>query len=175
MGSEGILIINTGNGKGKTTAAFGQALRAAGHGHKVAIIQFIKANDRTGEAKAIAAACADNIELHVKGSGFTWLEKDQQKVAETARRAWDFAKDRIESDSYDLIVLDELTYLIKYGFLSEDELLQTIAHRPGRLTIVITGRDASRKLMDSADLVTEMKEIKHHYNEGKKARRGIEF
>ena len=174
MGQKGLILLNTGNGKGKSTAAFGQALRAAGSGLKVCIVQFIKGNDRTGEAKAFARF-TDSIEFYVKGSGFTWKIKDKEEAIHTARDAFEFAKEKINSGLYDMVVLDELTYLISYKMVPEDEVIELLENRPDKLHLVITGRNASKRLIEAADLVTEMVEVKHPYQKGIKAQRGIEF
>lgn len=174
MTRKGLVLLNTGNGKGKSTAAFGQAMRAAGNGFKVCVIQFIKGNAQTGEAKAFARF-SDNVEFHVKGSGFTWAIEDKSEAVRAAREAFDFAKEKIRSDLYDMVVLDELTYLVTYEMVSEDEVIELVNNRPERLHLVITGRNASKKLIDAADLVTEMVEVKHPYQKGVKAQRGIEF
>jgi cob(I)alamin adenosyltransferase len=170
----GLVLLHTGNGKGKSTAAFGQALRAAGHGLQVCIVQFIKGQSQTGEAKAFQSL-ADNVEFHVKGSGFTWQQKDKEEVTRVARQAFDFAREKIMSGRYDMVVLDELTYLVTYGMVDEAEVLDMIRHRPAGLHLVITGRDASEKLVDAADLVSEVRMIKHPYAAGVKAQKGIEF
>lgn len=174
MKKSGLLILNTGNGKGKTTAALGQAMRAVGHGFKVCIIQFIKSNTRTGEANALALL-GNNVELHVKGSGFTWEEKDKEKLKKTSLAAWEFAREKITGGGYDMIILDELTYLLSSGLVDSAEVLATLRNRPENLHIVVTGRDAPRELIDAADLVTRMEEVKHPYKAGIKARKGIEF
>lgn len=174
MAQKGLVLLNTGNGKGKSTAAFGQALRAAGNGFRVCVIQFIKGNAHTGEAKAFEMF-SDTVEFHVKGSGFTWVMEDKSQAVRVAREAFDFAKEKICSDLYDMVVLDELTYLVTYEMVSEEEVVDLVNNRPERLHLVITGRNASKKLIDAADLVTEMVEVKHPYQKGIKAQRGIEF
>ena len=174
MKKKRLLILYTGNGKGKTTAALGQAMRAVGHGFKVCIIQFIKSNTRTGEANALALL-GDDVELHVMGSGFTWEEKDEEKLRQTSLIAWEFAREKITGGSYDMIILDELTYLLSYGLVDSDEVLATLKNRPENLHVVVTGRDAPQGLIDAADLVTRMEEVKHPYKEGVKAQKGIEF
>jgi cob(I)alamin adenosyltransferase len=174
MTKKGLLIVNTGNSKGKTTAAFGQALRAAGQGMRVCIIQFIKAQQQTGEAKAVRENLADRIELHTTGSGFTW-QQDHKRVEEAAEKGWKLAQEKISSNDYDLIILDEFTYLFSYKLIDGNEALDFIKNRPQRLHIVITGRGASPELIEAADLATEMQEIKHHYRQGVKAQKGIEF
>lgn len=174
MASKGIVIINTGNGKGKTTAAFGQALRTAGHGDAVCIIQFIKGKWQTGEGKAVAAY-NDLLELHVCGTGFTWDADDLDEVKKAAKQGWELARTKILSGAYKLVVLDELTYLLNYGIITESEVLATLEARPVGMNIVITGRRAGPGLISLADIVTEMREIKHCYEAGVKAGKGIEF
>lgn len=174
MAAQGLVIINTGHGKGKTTAALGQAVRAAGQGLKVCIVQFIKGQGKTGEALAFAAAFPGQIELHLTGTGFTW-QQDKETVKAAALAGWNLAREKIASDAYDLIVLDELTYLIGLGILDEDEVIALFRARPQRLHLVITGRDASPGLIEYADLVTEMRAIKHPFQKGIKAQKGIEF
>ena len=172
--STGLTIVFTGNGKGKTTAALGLALRAAGHGKKVAIIQFIKERTDTGEALALATL-GDRIELHVTGSGFSWAQRDHDAFKEVAQEGWRLAQAKIASRAYDLIILDELTYLVHFGLVPEAEVLAAIAAKPPYLHLVITGRHAGPGLIAAADLVTEMQEIKHPYQRGITAQPGIEF
>lgn len=174
MTTKGLVIINTGHGKGKSTAAFGQALRAAGQGLKVCIIQFIKGQGKTGESLAFAAAFAGQVEWHLAGTGFSW-QQDLETVKAAALAGWRLAGEKISSDAFDLIVLDELTYLISLGLVPEEEILALFRKRPKRLHLVITGRDASQELIDYADLVTEMRAIKHPFQQGVKAQKGIEF
>lgn len=174
MTAQGLVIINTGHGKGKTTAAFGQALRAAGQGLKICIIQFIKGQGETGEAIAIAKAFPAQVELHRTGTGFSW-QQERETVKAAALAGWHLARGKILSDAYDLIVLDEFTYLIGFGILTEEEVLALFRERPRRLHLVITGRDAGPNLIEYADLVTEMRAIKHPFQKGIKAGKGIEF
>lgn len=171
---QSLFILNTGDGKGKTTAAFGQAMRVAGNGGRVCIIQFIKGNWQTGEAKAVKFF-GECMEIHVLGSGFTWEADDLEDVQKEGRHAWSFACEKLVSDNYDLIVLDELTYLVSYGIVSEDEVLTAINERSARTNVVITGRGATAGLIRQADLVTEMREVKHHFQSGIGARKNIEF
>lgn len=173
MKNKGLFIIFTGNGKGKTTAAIGQALRMAGHNMRVCIIQFIKNMKNTGEAKALAEL-TDAIELHVVGSGFTW-EQPATEVAAAARAGWTLAMEKIGNSRYDMVILDEITYLLNGGILDESEVLAVINSRPENMHVVITGRQAGDSLIAAADLVTEMKEIKHPYQTGTKADKGIEY
>lgn len=171
---QGIVIINTGNGKGKTTAAFGQALRVAGHGLPVCIIQFIKGKWSTGEGKAVKAL-NDYIELHVCGTGFTWHSDNRDEINTAALAGWRLTREKITSGAYRLVVLDELTYLINYGIISVAEVRDLLLSRPDGLDIVITGREAGDELIALADLVTEMCEIKHPFRQGVTARKGREF
>ena len=173
MKSKGLFIIFTGNGKGKTTAAIGQALRMAGHKMRVCIIQFIKSLKNTGEAKALAEL-TDTIELHVIGSGFTW-ESPKADVAAAARAGWTLAREKIMSGRYAMVILDEITYLLNSEVLDESEVLDTINGRPENMHVIITGRLASHDLIAAADMVTEMKEIKHPYQSGTRAGKGIEY
>jgi cob(I)alamin adenosyltransferase len=173
MQKKGLFIIFTGNGKGKTTAAIGQALRMAGHTMRVCIIQFIKSKKNTGEAKALAAL-SESIEMHTIGSGFTW-QSTEAEVTAAARAGWELAKEKINSSRYDMVILDEITYLLNGGILNQAEVLEFLHNRPENLHIVVTGRQASETLIEAADLVTEMKEIKHPYQNGIKAGKGIEY
>ncbi len=170
----GLVLLYTGDGKGKSTAAFGQALRAAGHGLRVCIIQFIKGKWQTGEANCFARL-ADCVEFHVRGSGFTWTKEDKAEAISTARAAFAFAEEKIMGNAFDMVVLDELTYLIAYGMVGEEEVLELIRRRPRGLHLVITGRGASAGLLEAADLVSEIRMVKHHYTERIAARPGIEF
>jgi cob(I)alamin adenosyltransferase len=169
----GLVIVYTGNGKGKTTAAFGLALRAAGQGLKVCIIQFIKGAWLTGEAMAMARF-AGQIELHTMGSGYTWSSKPEQ-VAQAAEAGWQLAREKVLSGRFDLVILDEFTYLLNYKLLPVQEALELLALRPNALHLVVTGRDADPDLLAAADLVTEMKEVKHPFRKGEQARKGIEY
>lgn len=169
-----MIIVNTGNGKGKTTSAFGQALRVSGHGGRVCIIQFIKGKWQTGEVKAMEVL-SKNIEVHVCGTGFTWEADDQDVVAEAGRKGWQLAREKICSGKYRLVILDEITYLLNYGVIPEDELLRVLQERPAGVDVLLTGRGAGRAIIEAADLVTEMREIKHPYSTGVAARKGVEF
>lgn len=171
---QGLVIVNTGNGKGKSTAAFGTVLRAWGRGMRVCVIQFIKAE--TSNYGEIQAARKLQIEWHSLGDGFTWLSKDIEKTAERARKAWQFAQEKISSGAYDLIVLDEMTYAFHHGWINVNEMIAWLReHKPAELHLIITGRDAPAELIEYADLVTEMREVKHPFTRGIKAQPGIEF
>ena len=171
---KGLLLVFTGNGKGKTTAALGLAFRAIGHGFPVCMIQFIKGSWQYGERET--ARHFDNLmELHVMGRGFTWKSDDLDKDIRAAREAWDFAAGVIREGRHRLVILDELTYLVKYNMLDEQDILDVLAARPVQMHVAVTGRDASDRLIAAADLVTEMRNIKHAYDNGIMAQKGIEF
>jgi cob(I)alamin adenosyltransferase len=171
---KGLLIVNTGDGKGKSTAAFGMVLRAWGRGFRICVIQFIKAE--TGQWGEIKAARKLGIEWHSTGDGFTWLSKDMDETIARALHGWEVAKEKIASNQYELIVLDEFTYALHYGWLDTDTVLDWLRlNRPPSLHLVITGRSAPEALIAQADLVTEMRLIKHPYDQGIKAQAGVEF
>lgn len=170
---KGLVIINTGDGKGKSTAAFGTAFRALGHGYKVCVIQFIKSPSDYGEI--LSAKKFEDLEWHTEGRGFTWNSDDLEKDKAVARKGFELAKEKINSDKYDLIILDEITYLTNYKFIDIEELLTILNNKPDRLNIILTGRDADSKLIEIADTVTEMKKIKHCFDDGIKAKKGLEF
>ena len=168
-----LTIVYTGNGKGKTTAALGMLTRAWGRGLKVVMLSFIKSETSNyGEERA---ARRMDIELIPLGAGFTWLSKDIEKDKALARRCWALCKEKIESGAYDIVVLDEITYALNYGWLDLDEVLDTLRNRPPDLHVVITGRDAPQALIEYADLVTEMREVKHPFQTGLKAQPGVDF
>lgn len=171
---KGLLIVNTGDGKGKTTAALGMILRAWGRGMKVCVIQFIKAE--TGKWGEIKAAKKLGIEWHTTGDGFTWLSKDMDETTARALHGWEIAKEKISSGNYDLIVLDEFSYPLINNWLDTAEVLEWLRlNRPANLHLVITGRSAPTGLIKEADLVTEMLMIKHPFEQGIEAQPGIEF
>ena len=171
---KGLVIVYTGKGKGKTTAALGLVFRAVGQGLRVCVIQFIKSEKgRWGET---ATAKRLGIDWHAMGEGFTWQSEDVARDAAKAREAWDFARSTISGSDYDMVVLDEFTYPLKYGWLETAEVIGWLhAHKPLMTHLVITGRDAPEALIRYADLVTEMCSIKHPFDEGIPAQRGIEF
>jgi cob(I)alamin adenosyltransferase len=169
-----LLIVNTGDGKGKTTAALGQVFRALGHGFKVCVLQFLKGTWKYGELEA-AKRFADLLEIHALGRGFTWRSENIEEDIRVAREAWDYAVQVIQSGAFNMVVLDELTYLISYGMVPEDEIVECLKNRPSGLHVVVTGRNASQALIDLADIVTEMRETKHCFQQGIKGQRGIEF
>ncbi len=167
-------MVFTGDGKGKTTSALGMALRNAGHNQKVCFIQFIKGSWKYGEMESIKKY-QDTIDFHVMGNGFTWKSENLEKDKELARKAWDFARKMMDSGNYHMIVLDEFTYLLNYNILDLESVIDTLTNKPSDLHIAITGRGAPKMLMDTADLVTEMRVVKHPYQEGIIGQKGIEF
>ncbi|MDD2468887.1 MAG: cob(I)yrinic acid a,c-diamide adenosyltransferase [Desulfobulbus sp.] len=172
--TKGLLIVYTGNGKGKTTAALGMAMRAAGHGLGVCFIQFIKGSWHYGELDGVKRF-DDLIDLHVMGKGFTRKSENIEEDARMAREAWEFAAKAIGSGKYHTVVLDEFTYLFHYGMLDVAPCLERLSKRNPEQHVVITGRYAPQELIEAADLVTEMREIKHPLKSGIKAQKGIEF
>ena len=173
---KGLLIVFTGNGKGKTTASLGMALRTVGHGHKVAIIQFIKGGWKTGEEKALKNF-SSNISWHSLGEGFTWETQNRIRDEKLVKEAWQLAKDYIKDESYKLIILDEINIATKLGYLTSEEIITFIKSLNKRKNhIVLTGRGASESIINYADLVTEMKLIRHPFKEqGIKAQKCVEF
>ena len=172
---KGLIIINTGQGKGKTTAALGLGLRTIGHNHNVAIIQFIKGGWEPGESLALKIF-GDKLKFHAFGEGFTWETQDRNKDINLVTSSWRKALSYLKDSNYKLIILDEIIIAIKLGYIDEDEIINGINLRPELTHVVLTGRGASEKLIDSADLVTEMKLIHHPFREqGVKAQEGIEY
>ncbi len=170
----GLVILNTGDGKGKTTAALGVLMRAWGRGWKVVMLQFIKAE--TGNFGEHRAARKMDLEIIPLGSGFTWLSKDIEKDKALARTCWEQCKQRLVNGDYDIVALDEITYPLTYGWLPVEEVIETLRTRPPHVHVILTGRDAPAELVEFADLVTEMQEVKHPYRlQGIKAQAGIEF
>ena len=171
---KGLLIVNTGDGKGKTTAALGIALRALGHGLPVCVIQFMKGTWKYGELFSMKRF-QDLLDFHVMGNGFSWSSENLDGHKKAAQEAWAFAKESLANEKYRVMVLDELTYCVQYGFISEPEVVKVLSRRRKDLHVVVTGRYAPRALIDAADLVTEMREIKHPFRNGIKGQKGIEF
>lgn len=169
----GRVIVNTGDGKGKTTAAFGTAFRAAGHGQQVAIFQFIKGDWDYGEVKA--AQRFPNMTVERIGSGYTWMADDPEEPRRLARTAWERCRELMASDEYDLLVMDELNCVLAEGYLDVADVLAVLAARPARLSVIITGRGAPAELIAAADTVTEMRCLKHAFDSGIRAKRGIEY
>jgi cob(I)alamin adenosyltransferase len=175
-GEDGYVVVLTGDGKGKTTSALGMALRACGHGARVAILQFMKAGTFYGES--VSAKSVSGLELETLGRGCVGVPGDTLARSEheaAASRALNRARERIASGDYDMIILDEINVAVSLGLVSEDDVLSVISEKPQKLHLVLTGRGASARLIDRADLVTEMGMVKHPYYEGKSPREGIEF
>ncbi len=171
--NKGLVIVNTGSGKGKTTAAMGVLLRAWGRGMKVIMLQFIKHSTANfGEQRA---AQKMGVEMRAMGDGFTWRSKDLDHTAELARTHWEDCKDVIANGDYDVVILDEFTYPMHYDWIPVEEVLEALRSRPEMLHVIITGRNAPEALVEFADLVTEMNVVKHPYHQGIKAQPGIEF
>lgn len=172
---KGLVLVYTGDGKGKTTASLGLALRAAGHGEKVYIIQFMKGDEKYGEVKAIKRYLP-NIELVQKGlDSFVIKGNPSLEDLSLAKEGLNLAKNIISSGKYDLVILDEINVAVDYGLLSEQEVLNLIEMKPEHTTIVLTGRYASDIILEKADMVSEVREIKHHYKQGIAAQPGIEY
>jgi len=168
----GLILVNTGNGKGKSTAAFGVAMRAVGQGMTVSIIQFIKGKWKTGEMQAAERL---GLELMPMGKGFTWESKNLEEDKALMRNAWSVASEKILSGKYDLIILDEINYVLGYGHIPVTEVVQTLETRPVHVHVVLTGRNAPDGIISIADCVTEMRDIKHPYRNGIPAQKGIDF
>jgi cob(I)alamin adenosyltransferase len=171
---KGLLIVNTGTGKGKSTAAFGLVLRALGHGFHVGIVQFIKGAWQTGERTALARF-DDLISWHTMGEGFTWETQDRARDIEAAEKAWAKARDLMENPAIKLLLLDELNIALRYDYLPVEDVVSALLERRTDLHVVVTGRNAKPELLAAADLVTEMGLVKHHFQAGVKAQKGIEF
>jgi cob(I)alamin adenosyltransferase len=168
-----LVVLYTGNGKGKTSSALGVTMRAWGRGWKICWLQFIKS--KTSHYGETRAAAAMGIEMIPLGDGFTWLSKDIEQDKALARECWALAREKIYSGQYDIVVLDEITYPVTYGWLDANEVVETLRGRPENIHIIMTGRNADPALVEYADLVTEMTEIKHPYQSGIKAQPGIDF
>ncbi len=176
---KGLLIVHTGKGKGKSTAAFGLVVRAMGNGMRVGVIQFVKGKWETGE-RSILENFPDQIEIHAMGEGFSWDTQDKARDIAAARKAWEKSKQMIEASrganpEFDMILLDELNIVLRYDNLPLAEIVETLANKPKDLHVIVTGRNAKDELIEIADLVTEMTQVKHPFRAGVKAQKGIEF
>ncbi|WP_019996233.1 cob(I)yrinic acid a,c-diamide adenosyltransferase [Aureimonas ureilytica] len=172
---KGLVIVHTGKGKGKSTAAFGLVFRALGNGMKVGIVQFVKGKWETGERQALERFPGE-VTITAMGDGFTWETQDRQRDIAAARQAWERAKAMISDEEHDMVILDELNIVLRYDYLAVEEVVDFLReHKPEMKHVVITGRNAKEELIDFADLVTEMEMIKHPFRSGIKAQRGIEF
>lgn len=171
---QGLIVVNTGDGKGKSSSAFGMVFRAAGWGMKVCVIQFIKGKWKTGEQKA--AQRFDNIEWHALGDGFTWDTQNPEQDIATSREIWELCKQKLKSHEFDMLVFDEINYCTGYGWISGEEIAAFLRkERPAWMHVIMTGRNAAPEVIELANTVTEMKMIKHAYEQGINACQGVEF
>jgi cob(I)alamin adenosyltransferase len=171
---KGLLIVHTGKGKGKSTAAFGLVMRALGHGMHVGIVQFVKGKWETGE-RSVLERFPDLVTIRAMGEGFTWETQDRERDIAAAKKAWEASKEMISNGNYDLVLLDELNIVLRYESLPLDDVVAFLSNKPEMLHVVVTGRNAKDELIEAADLVTEMTQIKHPFRAGVKAQKGIEF
>ena len=169
----GVAILMTGNGKGKTSSAFGMVFRALGYGQKVGIVQFIKGAQESGEVNLINEHCP-NADIFQMGTGFTWNTQDKAADIHASEETWKVAAKMLADDSYDLVILDELTYMIGYKYLDRNMIIDAIVNRPVEQSVVVTGRGGGRELREVMDTVSDVKNIKHGYKAGIKARRGVD-
>lgn len=169
----GVTILLTGNGKGKSSSAFGTMARALGHGQTATVIQFIKGRKSTGEQLFFAEH--PKVAFHVMGHGFTWETRDPQLEQQAAEQAWQLAKQALSDESIDFVLLDEVTYMYKYGYLSVDELIEVLGNRPHKQNVMLTGRTAPRQLLDMVDTHSKVADEKHAFKAGVKAQKGIEW
>ena len=171
---KGLLIVHTGKGKGKSTAAMGLAVRSMGHGHKVGIVQFVKGVWETGE-RTILDKFPELVTIRAMGEGFSWETQDRQRDIQAAKSAWQMAKDMINDPSYKMVILDELNIPLRYDNLDINDVIDFLKNKPEDLHVIVTGRNAKDEMLDAADLVTEMTMVKHPFRSGVKAQIGIEF
>ena len=171
---KGMVIVHTGKGKGKSTAAFGMIFRAIGNGMRVGVVQFVKGKWGTGERKVLEAF-PDQVEMATMGEGFTWETQDRARDIAAARAAWEKAKAMIADEKLDMVLLDELNIVLRYDYLPVEEIIETLKGKPGMKHVIITGRNAKDELVEFADLVTEMEMVKHPFRSGVKAQVGVEF
>jgi len=171
---QGLIVVNTGDGKGKSSSAFGMVFRTAAWGMRVCVIQFIKGKWQTGEQKA--AEVFDNIEWHAAGDGFTWDTKNPEQDIKTSRNIWELCKEKVRTHEFDMLVLDEINYCASYGWISGEEIAEFLREeRPSWMHVILTGRNAPREVIEVAHTVTEMRKVKHAFDQGIKATQGIEF
>lgn len=170
----GIVIVLTGNGKGKSSSGFGMVARALGHDMKTAVVQFIKGSFSTGE-EAFFRRFPEQVDYHVMGDGFTWDTQDKTQDIASARKAWDQSLRFLQDEKTDMVLLDELNIVLNLGYLPVDEIITALATRPAMQHVIITGRGASDRLIEAADTVTEMRDIKHAYRAGIMAQKGVEL
>lgn len=170
---QGLLLVLTGNGKGKSSSAFGMLARALGHGMSVGVAQFIKGRTDTGEEAFFSKQ--ENVVWHVLGEGFTWDTQNLEKDIETANQGWAVVREMLKDETLDFVVLDELTYPLKFGWLDTDQVLADIAARPAMQHVVITGRAAPKAVLEAADTVSEITDVKHAYRDGVRAQKGVDL
>lgn len=170
----GVMILLTGDGKGKTSSAFGMVMRALGYGHKVGVVQFIKGEQLSGEELYLREHCPA-VDFYQMGTGFTWDTQDRTADIAAAEKTWARVQPMLSDDSYDLVVIDELTYMIAYDYLDESMILKAIRNRPLNQSVVVTGRGGGTGLREIADTVSEVKDVKHAFNAGIKARKGVDY
>lgn len=170
----GVAILLTGNGKGKSSSSFGMIMRALGYGHKIGVVQFIKGVQLSGEEMYLKEHCPQ-VDFYQMGTGFTWNTQDRTADIEAAEKTWAVVEPMLKDSSYDLVVLDELTYMIAYKYLDEDMIVNAIKNRPVEQSVVVSGRGGGSKLQDAMDTVSEVKEIKHAFKAGIKARKGVDY
>lgn len=170
----GVAILLTGNGKGKSSSAFGMVMRALGYGFKVGVVQFIKGEQLSGEEIYLREQCPQ-VNFHQMGTGFTWDTQDRSGDIAAARESWDVARAMLADESYHLVVLDELTYMLAFDYLPADEVLDALQSRPITQSVVVTGRGGGSALQDIMDTVSEVRDIKHAFNAGIKARKGVDY
>lgn len=170
----GVLILLTGNGKGKSSSGFGMVLRALGYDHSVGVVQFIKGVQLSGE-EIFLKEKMPNVDFYQMGTGFTWDSQDRSGDIAAAERTWEQAARMLKDESLDLVLLDELTYMIAYKYLDEDMIIDALKNRPPEQSVIVTGRGGGSKLREICDTVSEVKEVKHAYNAGVKARKGVDY
>ncbi|NIB40169.1 cob(I)yrinic acid a,c-diamide adenosyltransferase [Pseudomaricurvus alkylphenolicus] len=170
----GVALLLTGNGKGKSSSAFGIVMRALGYGQKVGVVQFIKGQQLSGEEMYIKDHCPQ-VDFHQMGTGFTWNTQDRSGDIAAAEKTWAIAEPMLKDGSYDVVVLDELTYMLAYKYLDEDTVLNALKNRPVEQSVVVTGRGGGSALQDIMDTVSEVKEVKHAFKAGIKARQGVDL
>lgn len=170
----GVMILLTGDGKGKSSSAFGMVMRAMGYGYKVGVVQFIKGEQLSGEELYVREKCPE-IEFYQMGTGFTWNTQDRSGDIAAAERTWAVVEPMLKDESVHLVILDELTYMLSYKYLDEEMVLKALANRPKNQSVVVTGRGGGSAIRELADTVSEIKDVKHAYHDGIKARRGVDF
>ena len=170
----GVGILLTGNGKGKSSSAFGMVIRSLGYDHKVGVVQFIKGQQSSGEEIYVRDSCP-SVTFYQMNTGFTWETQDRQVDIAAAEASWSIALKMLQDDDYDLVVLDELTYMLSFKYLAEEMVIEALSNRPAQQSVVVTGRGGGAALVNWADTVSEVKEIKHAYNQGIMARKGVDL